>query len=68
MDNEGNTVDKQRVLDTLESASAYEQGIEWLDENGKVIIKKLKEWVGDLAKVTGNKWKHMSFYMLKKCT
>ena len=68
LDNEGNTVDKQHVLDTLESASDYERGIEWLDENGKAIVKKLKEWGGDLAKVTGNKRKHMSFYMLKKCT
>ena len=64
LDNEGNTVDKQHVLDTLESAS----GIEWLDENGKAIVKKLKEGAGDLAKVTGNKRKHMSFYMFKKYT
>jgi len=68
LDNEGNTVDKQCVLDTLESASDYEQGIEQLDENGKAIVKKLREWAGDLAKVTGNKWKHTSFYMFKKCT
>ena len=68
LDNEGNTVDEQCVLDTLESASDYERGIERLDENGKTIVKKLREWAGDLAKVTGNKWKRTSFYMFKKCT
>lgn len=68
LDNEGNTVNKQRVLDTLESASDYEQGISRLDENGKAIVKKLREWAGDLAKVTGNKQKCTSFNMFKKCT
>jgi hypothetical protein len=68
LDNEGNTVDEQHVLDTLESASDYERGIERLDENGKAIVKKLREWAGDLAKVTGNKRKRTSFYMFKKCT
>jgi hypothetical protein len=63
LDNEGNTVDEQHVLDTLESASDYERGIERLDENGKAIVKKLREWAGDLAKVTGNKRKRTSFYV-----
>ena len=66
LDNEGNTVDEQRVFDTLESASDYERGIERLDENGKAIVKKLREWAGDLAKVPGNKWKRTSFNMFKK--
>ena len=63
LDNEGNTVDEQHVLDTLESASDYERGIERLDENGKAIVKKLREWAGDLAKVTGNKRKRTSFHV-----
>ena len=54
LDNEANIVDEQRVLDILESASDYEQGIEHLDEARKVIVK-LREWTGDLAKVAGNK-------------
>jgi len=28
-----------------------------LDENGKAIVRKLREWAGDLVKVAGNKWK-----------
>ena len=34
LDNEGNTVDEQRVIDTLESSSNYERGLENLDEPG----------------------------------
>ena len=57
LDNEANVVDEQRILDALESASDYERGFGRLDEAGKAIVKKLREWAGDLAKVAGNKWK-----------
>jgi hypothetical protein len=66
LDNEANTVDEQQVLDTLESASDYERGLERLDDGGKAIVKKLREWAGDLAKVAGNKRKRMSFYVQEK--
>ena len=49
LDNEANTIDERRVLDTLESASDYERGLAQLDENGKAIVKKLREWAGDVA-------------------
>ena len=62
LDNEGNTVDEQRVIDTLESSSNYERGLENLDEAGKVIIKKLREWGGDLAKAVGKKRKRTRFF------
>ena len=65
LDNEGNTVDEQRVIDTLESSSNYEQGLENLDEAGKVIVKKLREWAGDLAKAVGKKCKRTRFIFLK---
>jgi hypothetical protein len=65
LDNEANTVDEQQVLDTLKSASDYEQGLECLDDSGKAIVKKLRQWAGDLVKVAGNKQKCMSF-MSKK--
>ena len=61
LDNDANTVNEQRVLDTLESASDYEHGLEHLDEHGKAVVKKLKEWGGDLAKVAGTKRKHLFF-------
>lgn len=57
LDNEANTVDVQRVLGDLEAAPNYEQGLEQLDENGKAIVKSLREWAGDLAKTVGNKRK-----------
>jgi hypothetical protein len=55
LDHEGNTVDEQRVIEILEAASDYERGVEGLDEPGKAIVKKLREWAGDLAKVAGKK-------------
>jgi predicted RNase H-like nuclease (RuvC/YqgF family) len=57
LDNEANIIDEQRILETLESASDYEQGVEKLDDKGKAVIKKLRQWAGDLAKVAGKKWK-----------
>ncbi len=61
LDHDANTVDEQRVLDTLEEASDYERGVGQLDKDGKKIVKKLREWAGDLA---GNKQKCTSFCTL----
>jgi predicted RNase H-like nuclease (RuvC/YqgF family) len=55
LDNEANIIDEERLLETLESASDYERGIEKLDDKGKAIVKKLRQWAGDLANVTGKK-------------
>jgi hypothetical protein len=57
LDYEANTIDEQRVLDTLESSSDYERGLEHLDEAGKAIVKKLREWAGDLTKTVEKKRK-----------
>ena len=57
LDNKANTIDEERVVEALESASDYEQGISKLDEAGKAVVHKLRELAGDLAKVTENKWK-----------
>ena len=60
LDNEGNTVAEEHVLDLLEEASDYERGVARLDDHGKEIVKKLREWGGDLlAKIAGKKRKHM---------
>jgi len=66
LDSVANTVDEQRVLDTLEAASDYERGVGRLDENGKAIVRKLREWAGDLAKVAGSKRKRTCF--VRMCT
>lgn len=57
LDHEANTVEEERILQDLEEASDYERGFERLDDNGKAIVKKLREWAGDLMKVAGNKRK-----------
>ena len=57
LDHEGNTVNEQCVIETLEAASDYECAVEGLDKSGKAIVKKLREWAGDLAKVAGKKRK-----------
>ena len=73
LDHDTNTIDEQRVLETLESASDYERGLERLDEKGKAIVKKLREWAGDLVKVAGNKQTRMfsitkkKWYVIDRC-
>jgi predicted RNase H-like nuclease (RuvC/YqgF family) len=57
LDHEANVVDEQRVIDNLEASSDYERGFTRLDDAGKVVVKKLREWAGELAQVKGNKRK-----------
>jgi hypothetical protein len=57
LDHKANTVDKQCIIDKLEAASDYERGLARLDDTGKAIVKKLREWAGDLVQVAGNKRK-----------
>jgi hypothetical protein len=66
LDNEANTVEEQCVLDALEEASDYERGVERLDENGKNIVKKLRELAED--QMAGNKRKRMKFYIPQSIT
>ena len=62
LDNEANTIDEHRVIEALESASDYEQELETLGEAEKAIVRKLREWAGDLAKVPGNERKRMACF------
>ncbi|KAF8256938.1 hypothetical protein EI94DRAFT_1709902 [Lactarius quietus] len=55
LDHEGNLVDEQHVLDTLEAASDYECAVLQLDDAGKALVKKLREEAGDVPKVVGAK-------------
>ena len=60
LDDEANTVDEKHVIDILEEASDYERGVARLDDKGKAIVIKLKEWAGSVAhKVidASRKWK-----------
>ena len=68
LDNEGNIVDEQCILNILESAPDYEKGVEQLDNKGKAIVQKLRELAHDVPKAIGNKWKHMVFkWLVLRC-
>ena len=58
LDKEAIIVDEQQILELLKSASDYEQGLACLDDKGKAIVEKLREWAGELpVKLVGNKQK-----------
>ena len=57
LDNEGNTIDEERILDVLQSAPDYGKAVDQLSDNEKAIVKKLREWAGVSAKVAGKKRK-----------
>ena len=63
LDQEANTIDEERLLDVLDEASDYERGVEQLDDKGKMMVRELREWAGDLVKVAGNKRKRTHFCM-----
>jgi hypothetical protein len=60
LDNEGNTINEERILETLELAPDYNRAVAELDSNGQEIVRKLRDWAGcgASAKVAGNKRKH----------
>ena len=58
LDNEGNTIDDERILEALELAPDYNKAVAKLDSNEQEIMRKLREWAGcgSSAKVVGKKW------------
>jgi hypothetical protein len=57
LDHEASTVNERRVIDILEASSDYEMTLVGLDDEKKAVVKKLREYAGDLAKTVGNKRK-----------
>lgn len=59
LDNAGNLVDEECVVDLLERASNYEHGLTRLTSQQKFLVEKLKELGGEVNKVVlpGNKRK-----------
>ena len=55
LDGEANLVDEERVLEVLERASNYEQGLEKLDEGQKGVVARLRQAAG--AGIPGKKRK-----------
>ena len=63
LDNEGNLINQQCVLDNLEAASDYEWGLERLGEEEKKLVWDLIKLGDDLPLNTGgNKCKCMLFF------
>lgn len=46
LDNAGNLVDEEQVVDTLDHASDYEQGLKRLNSHDKSVVEKLKDLAG----------------------
>jgi hypothetical protein len=55
LDYDANLVDEQRILEALENASDYGEGLARLGDEQRNIVKKLHEAAGDLSKVVGKK-------------
>jgi hypothetical protein len=59
LDNDGNLVDEERVIDALDHASDYEQGLKRLNSHDKSVVDRLKSLVGSCA--PSKKRKRMAF-------
>ncbi|KIK79334.1 hypothetical protein PAXRUDRAFT_16383 [Paxillus rubicundulus Ve08.2h10] len=46
LDGDGNLVDDERVVEALDNASDYEQGLEGLNSQDKLIVEKLQKLAG----------------------
>lgn len=60
LDNDANFVDEDQVILRLENAQDYNKEIEQLDEKGKAVVQKLREWAGDISKCQATKHKRQT--------
>ncbi|KAH9169660.1 hypothetical protein EDB89DRAFT_2196431 [Lactarius sanguifluus] len=51
----GNTVDEDRVLDLLEKASNYEQGLQLLSPEDRLVVENLQKLATEPSEVVGSK-------------
>jgi len=61
LDNNGNLVDEECVIETLDAASDFERGVERLSDNGKAALGWLQQAAGDNV---SKKRKHASLCMI----
>lgn len=57
LDNEGNLVVEEQIVENLDHASDYERAVNALTAEQQEIVTKLRELAGDLPKTVGNKRK-----------
>jgi hypothetical protein len=55
LDGEANLVDEDRILEALEKASDYKQGLERLDKGQKKLVTKLQQAAKAISKSAGKK-------------
>ena len=67
LDREANFIDEDCVLEALEMASDYEQGLERLDEEQMGLVTKLRHAAGDIIKVAVSKCKCACFLFQFLC-
>jgi hypothetical protein len=65
LDGDANLVDEVQVIEALETASDYERGLGRLDEAQKVVVQKLREVGGGIAKVVGKKRQRALLFIVK---
>ncbi|KIK78413.1 hypothetical protein PAXRUDRAFT_164099 [Paxillus rubicundulus Ve08.2h10] len=64
LDGDGNLVDDERVVEALDNASDYEQGLEGLSLQDKLIVEKLQKLAGK-GRIPSNKHNYKFFRILK---
>ena len=47
LDNTGNLVDEECIIEALDAASDFERGVERLSDNGKAALSRLRQAAGD---------------------
>jgi aspartate oxidase len=57
LDNKGNTVDEDRVVDVLKRAHTPKRVLNEMDAAGKEVVRKLQELGGDIPKLARNRHK-----------
>jgi len=60
LDNSGNLVDEQAVVDRLDDTSDYERSLQRLNSREQAIVKTLLETAGAIAKTVTGKRKRVS--------
>jgi hypothetical protein len=58
LDQAGNAVDEIQALNLLKKASDYERGYDRLSDKLKAAVQRLREFAGDVVKISGKKRKH----------
>ena len=62
LDQDGNAADEVQALDLLKKASDYERGYNRLSDKCKAAVQTLREFAGDVVKISQRKRKRMYLF------